>query len=127
MLTGFRNFILRGNVVDLAVGVVTGAAFAALVTAFTAAFLTPLIKLVGGGGKVGGSFVINDVEFPWGLFIGAIITFLLTMAVIYFAVVVPMNAAIERLKRTEKPPVAEPSNEEKLLAEIRDALRSRPV
>lgn len=126
MISGFRDFILRGNVVDLAVGVVTGAAFAALVAAFTAAFLNPLIKLVTGGGKVGGSFFVNGVEFPYGSFITAVITFLLTMAVIYFVVVVPMNAAISRLKREDKPPVAEPSNEEKLLAEIRDALRVQP-
>ena len=125
MLNGFRDFILRGNVVDLAVGVVTGAAFAALVAAFTAAFLTPLISLVTGGGKVGGAFAVNGVSFPYGLFIGAVITFLLTMAIIYFAVVVPMTAAVNRLKREDKPAEAQPSNEEKLLVEIRDALRSR--
>ena len=125
MINGFRDFILRGNVVDLAVGVVTGAAFAALIAAFTAAFLTPLIKLVGGGGKVGGSFFVNGVEFPWGLFLGAVITFLLTMAIIYFVVVVPMTAAVNKLKRDDKPAIAQPSNEEKLLVEIRDALRAR--
>ena len=125
MLNGFRDFILRGNVVDLAVGVVMGAAFAALIAAFGNAFLNPLIKLASGGGKVGGSFFVSGVEFPYGLFITAVITFLLMMAIIYFAVVVPMTAAVNRLKREDKPAEAQPSNEEKLLVEIRDALRSR--
>ncbi|ULH15139.1 large conductance mechanosensitive channel protein MscL [Deinococcus sp. KNUC1210] len=125
MLKGFRDFVLRGNVVDLAVGVVIGAAFGAVVTAFTKAFLDPLIKLITGGAKVGGAFSISGVVFDYGSFLTALITFVLTAAVVYFVVVVPMNAANERLKRSEKPPVAEPSNEEKLLAEIRDALKSR--
>jgi large conductance mechanosensitive channel len=84
MINGFRDFVLRGNVVDLAVGVVTGAAFAALIVAFGVAFLNPLVKLVTGGGKVGGSFFVNGVEFPYGAFITAVITFLLTMTVIYW-------------------------------------------
>ncbi|WP_407539656.1 large conductance mechanosensitive channel protein MscL [Deinococcus radiomollis] len=125
MINGFRAFVLRGNVVDLAVGVVTGAAFAALIAAFGTAFLNPLIRLVSGGGKVGGSFYVNGVEFPYGTFVTAVITFLLTMTVVYFAVVVPMTAAVNRLKREDKPAIAQPSNEEKLLVEIRDALRSR--
>ncbi|SEJ45743.1 large conductance mechanosensitive channel [Deinococcus reticulitermitis] len=128
MLTGFRNFILRGNVVDLAVGVVIGAAFGGVVTAFTDAFLTPLVKLATGGrGEVAGTFEVLGVVFDWGSFVSALIAFLLTAFVIYFAVVTPMNLMTERLKRQDKPPVAEPSNEEKLLAEIRDELRRRPV
>ena len=67
---------------------------------------------------------VNTV-FPYGLFITAIITFLLTMAIIYFVVVVPMTAAVNKLKRDDKPAIAQPSNEEKLLVEIRDALRAR--
>ncbi|WP_295818246.1 large conductance mechanosensitive channel protein MscL [uncultured Deinococcus sp.] len=126
MLQGFRDFVLRGNVVDLAVGVVIGAAFGAVVTAFTKAFLDPLIKLATGGAAVGGVFKIAGVVFDYGSFITALITFLLTALVIYLFVVTPMNAMNERLKRDQKPPVAEPSNEEKLLAEIRDALRARP-
>lgn len=125
MINAFRAFILRGNVVDLAVGVVTGAAFAALIAAFGAAFLNPLVKLISGGSKVGGSFFINGVEFPYGTFITAAITFVLTLTVIYFVVVVPMTAAVNRLKREDKPALAQPSNEEKLLVEIRDALRNR--
>ncbi|THF84841.1 large conductance mechanosensitive channel protein MscL [Deinococcus sp. KSM4-11] len=126
MLQGFRNFVLRGNVVDLAVGVVIGAAFGAVVTAFTKFLLDPLVKLVTGGAKVGGAFTVSGVVFDYGTFITALIQFVLTALVIYLFVVVPMNHINERLKREEKPPVAEPSNEEKLLAEIRDALRARP-
>ncbi len=125
MINGFRDFILRGNVVDLAVGVVTGAAFAALITAFGTAFLNPLISVVSGGGKNGAAFQIGNTVFPYGLFITAIITFLLTMAIIYFVVVVPITAAVNKLKRDDKPAIAQPSNEEKLLVEIRDALRAR--
>lgn len=126
MLQGFRDFVLRGNVVDLAVGVVIGASFGAVVTAFTNFLLNPLVKLATGGAKVGGSFSVAGVAFDYGTFITALITFLLTALVIYAFVVTPMNAMNERLKRDQKPPVAEPSNEEKLLAEIRDALRARP-
>ncbi|AXG99404.1 large conductance mechanosensitive channel protein MscL [Deinococcus wulumuqiensis] len=128
MIKGFRDFILRGNVVDLAVGVVIGAAFNNVVTAFTKAFLEPMIRLATGGkGEVAGKFLINGIAFDWGMFISTLINFLLTAAVLYFFVVNPMNKAIERLKRSEKPAVAEPSNEEKLLAEIRDAVRNRPL
>ena len=71
MINGFRDFILWGNVVDLAVGVVTGAAFAALITAFGTAFLNPLISVVSGGGKNGAAFQIGNTVFPYGLFISA--------------------------------------------------------
>lgn len=135
MLKGFRDFVLRGNVIDLAVGVVIGAAFGNVVSAFTKAFLDPIIKLVTGG-EVAGQLVlraadkargIEAITMDYGSFITALINFLLTAAVLYFFVVAPMNKAIERLKRSEKPAVAEPSNEEKLLAEIRDAVKSRPL
>jgi large conductance mechanosensitive channel len=125
MLKGFKDFILRGNVVDLAVGIVIGAAFTAVVTAFTKAFLEPLIKLVSGGkGITAGSFFVRGVEFPWASFINAIITFLLTAAVLYFLVVFPLNKLAERRARGEEPPPAAPSEEVKLLSEIRDALVS---
>ncbi|GGJ72978.1 large conductance mechanosensitive channel protein MscL [Deinococcus aquiradiocola] len=123
MIKGFRDFIMHGNIVDLAVAVVTGAAFAALVGAFSAAFINPLLKLVTGGGKIGGQFVINGVAFPYGDFITAVITFLITMAVIYLAVVVPYNTFRNRMTKPAAP--AGPSTEEKLLTEIRDALRAR--
>ena len=123
MLKGFKDFIMRGNVVDLAVGVVIGAAFTAVVAAFGTAFLTPLIKLVAGGkGIDAGSFTISGQKFDVPLFINAIITFLITAATIYFLVVYPLNRLAERRKRGEEPPPSAPSEEVKLLTEIRDAL-----
>jgi large conductance mechanosensitive channel len=123
MLKGFRDFIMRGNVVDLAVGIVIGAAFTAVVTAFTAAFLKPLIQLLSGGqGVAAGAFKIRGVPFDWASFINACITFVLTAAVLYFLVVFPLNRLAERRARGEEPPPSAPSEEVKLLTEIRDAL-----
>ena len=125
MLKGFKDFIMRGNVVDLAVGVVIGAAFTAVVTAFTNAFLKPLIQLISGGrGVEAGAFTVRDIPFDWASFVNAIITFLLTAAALYFLVVYPLNKFAERRARGEEPPSAAPSEEIKLLSEIRDALVS---
>ena len=125
MLNGFKNFIMRGNVVDLAVGVVIGAAFTAVVTSFTNAFLKPLIQLIGGDSGVNaGAWTVGEVKFDYASFINALITFLLTAAVLYFLVVFPLNKLAERRARGEEPPPAAPSEEIKLLSEIRDALVS---
>lgn len=127
MLRGFREFVLRGNVVDLAVGVVIGAAFTGVVTTFSSSFINPLIKAVtGGGAQVGGTFTLNGAVFDYGAFLTALLNFLIVAAILYFLVVTPMNRLGERFGRLEKPAAAEPSNEEKLLAEIRDELRRRP-
>jgi large conductance mechanosensitive channel len=123
MLKGFKDFIMRGNVVDLAVGIVIGAAFTAVVGAFTAAFLKPLIQLLSGGkGVSAGAFTVRGVPFDWATFINACITFLLTAAALYFLVVYPLNRLAERRARGEEPPPSAPSEEVKLLTEIRDAL-----
>jgi large conductance mechanosensitive channel len=124
MLTGFKDFLLRGNVVQLAVAVVIGTAFTALVTSFTDSFLKPLIGLVGGGGKYGGVVVVSQQHFTWGAFLNALITFVLTAAVVYFVVVLPMNTLMQRRKRGEEPGPAEPT-EVQLLLEIRDLLRAQ--
>ncbi|NYH44399.1 large conductance mechanosensitive channel [Micromonospora jinlongensis] len=125
MLKGFKDFIMRGNVVDLAVGIVIGAAFTGVVTQLTKSFLEPLIKAIGGGsGLTAGKWTINDQIFDWAAFINALITFVLTAAVLYFFVVFPMNKLAERRQRGEEPPPAAPSEEVKLLTEIRDALVS---
>ncbi|SIN29419.1 large conductance mechanosensitive channel protein MscL [Micromonospora cremea] len=126
MLKGFKDFIMRGNVIDLAVGVVIGAAFTGVVTALTNSFLKPIIKLVGGGeDQFAGQWEISKGNFmDWAGFINALITFLLTAAVLYFFVVFPMNKLAERRQRGEEPPPAAPSEEIKLLTEIRDALLS---
>ena len=113
---GFKKFLLRGNVVDLAVAVVIGAAFGAIVTAFVAAFITPLVGLatgaagdfsaasfcVGGNCGEGGSGVL----FPYGQFVQALLTFLIIAAVVYFFVVQPLNRLMERFK-TEPEVVAQ--------------------
>jgi large conductance mechanosensitive channel len=124
MLKGFKDFIMRGNVVDLAVGIVIGAAFTGLVSQFTKSFLEPLIKLFGGGGalKAGRWEISNGNYMDWAAFVNAVITFLLTAAVLYFLVVFPMNKLAERRQRGEEPPPQAPSEEIKLLTEIRDAL-----
>jgi large conductance mechanosensitive channel len=124
MLKGFKDFLLRGNVVELAVAVVIGAAFATLVNGFVDSFLTPLIGLVGGGGELGGEFQIREQHFTWGAFLSKVIGFVLTAAVVYFIVVVPMKRLVERRQRGEEAGPAEPTQVE-LLAEIRDLLRAQ--
>ncbi|HEX3732231.1 MAG TPA: large conductance mechanosensitive channel protein MscL [Mycobacteriales bacterium] len=125
MLRGFRDFISRGNVIDLAVGVVIGAAFSAVITQLTKSFLQPLITLLTGGAKAGGKFTVNDVDFAYGDFINALVTFLLTAAALYFFVVLPVNTWNARRKRTtEDTPAVKPENIV-LLTEIRDALQRR--
>jgi large conductance mechanosensitive channel len=105
MLSGFKQFILRGNVVDLAVGVVIGAAFGSLVTAFTKDLLTPLITAIVGKGEQFSalSFTINGSTFMLGDFINSIISFLLIAASIYFFVVTPVNALIARSRKSPAP------------------------
>ena len=124
VLTGFKDFLLRGNVVELAVAVVIGAAFTAVVTAFTDSFLTPLIGLVAGGGEVGGTSTVNGQTFTYGAFISQVITFVLTAAVVYFVVVLPLKKVAERRKRGEEAGPVAPTQVE-LLAEIRDLLRAQ--
>ncbi|MEU6072244.1 large conductance mechanosensitive channel protein MscL [Micromonospora sp. NPDC047074] len=128
MLKGFKDFIMRGNVVDLAVGVVIGAAFTGVVTQLTKSFLEPfvrvLIALLTGSenGLAGSTPTFRNIPFDWVAFVNALITFLLTAAALYFLVVFPMNKLAERRKRGEEPPPKAPSEEVRLLTEIRDAL-----
>ena len=100
MLKGFRDFIMRGNVVDLAVAVVIGAAFGAMITAFVADIITPLIAAIVGKPDFSKlTFTINSSKFLYGSFINAVISFLLIAAAIYFFVVVPLNKLAERRAR----------------------------
>lgn len=128
MLKGFKDFIMRGNVVDLAVGVVIGAAFTGVVTQLTKSFLEPLVRvfiaLITGSkdGLSGSTPKFRGIPFDWVAFVNAAITFVLTAAALYFLVVYPMNRLAERRKRGEEPPPSAPSEEVKLLTEIRDAL-----
>jgi len=104
MLSGFKQFILRGNVVDLAVGVVIGAAFGAVVTAFTKDLLTPFIAAIVGKPDFSAiHFTINGSLFPVGDFINAAVSFVLVAAAVYFFVVTPLNALIARMRKAPAP------------------------
>lgn len=118
-MKGFKDFLLRGNIVDLAVAVVIGGAFNQLIEVFTSSFLTPLINLFGGG-EVGGAFTVNGEAFTYGAFISQVISFVITAAVIYFVVVTPMRKITERRKAGVMEPDA--PTQEQLLTEIRDLL-----
>ena len=105
MLKGFRQFLLRGNVIDLAVAVVIGGAFGALVSALVKDLLTPLIAAVVGKPDFSAlAFEINGSKFLIGDFVNALVTFLLIAAAVYFFVVVPVNAFMARMRRGEAPP-----------------------
>ena len=104
MLDGFKKFILRGNVVDMAVGVVIGAAFGGVVTALTTDLLTPLIAAIAGKPDFSAiQFTIGTTLFPIGHFINAIVSFLLIAAAIYFFVVTPVNALVARMRKDPAP------------------------
>jgi large conductance mechanosensitive channel len=99
MLKDFRDFVLRGNVVELAVAVVMGAAFGAVVTAFVASFVTPLIAAIGGKRDFSAlAFTINGSRFTYGAFFNALLAFLLIAAVVFFFVVRPLNALMTRMR-----------------------------
>ncbi|HEY1800751.1 MAG TPA: large conductance mechanosensitive channel protein MscL [Terriglobales bacterium] len=119
MLRGFRQFILRGNVVDMAVGVVIGAAFATVVSAFTKDLLTPLLAaLVGKPDFSYIGFTIRGTPFPVGDFINAAISFLLVAAAVYFFVVVPVNALVARMRTAPVTPDPTTKKCQECLSEI---------
>ncbi|WP_433333401.1 large conductance mechanosensitive channel protein MscL [Spirillospora sp. CA-294931] len=102
-MSGFKQFLLRGNLVQLAVAVVIGAAFGALVTSFVTAFITPLVALIGGKQDYNGlSFSINGTRFPYGVFVTALISFLIVATVVYFFIVLPVAHLLERLTKAEE-------------------------
>lgn len=123
---GFKEFLLRGNVVDLAVAVVMGAAFGAVVSSLVADLLTPLIAALAGKPDFSAlTFTVNHSTFRYGHFINAVISFLLIAAAVYFVVVLPLARLIERSKRPE---AAAKPEEVQLLAQIRDLLeRGAPL
>jgi large conductance mechanosensitive channel len=123
VLKGFRDFISRGNVIELAVAVVIGAAFNSVVTSFTDGFLKPLISLTGGiGFNDQPGLKVGSQVLKWPDFLNSVLTFLLTAATVYFLVVLPMNKLAERRKRGLEPEPSAPSDEIRLLTEIRDLL-----
>ncbi|MGU3432071.1 large conductance mechanosensitive channel protein MscL [Actinomycetes bacterium M1A6_2h] len=128
MLKGFKDFLLRGNVVDLAVAVVIGAAFTAIVTAFTSNIINPLVAAVGGSNEYGFGFLITDSPESFvniGAVITAIINFLIIAAVVYFVLIVPVNAAKTRFdakKETEASTAEDSLSDQDILIQIRDLL-----
>ena len=105
MLKGFKQFLLRGNVVDLAVAVVVGAAFGAVVAAFVKDMITPLIAALFGKPDFSAlTFDVNGSKFFYGDFINALLSFLMVAAAIYFFVVMPLNTYMDRRRRGEAPP-----------------------
>ena len=127
MLKGFRDFIARGNVVDLAVAVVIGAAFTMVINAVVQGIVDPLIAAIFGKPNLDdvATFTINNAHFSIGLVLTALLNFLIVAAVIYFLVVAPLNAIAERARRNRPAEAPAPSDEVVLLTEIRDALRQR--
>lgn len=129
MLTGFKKFIVKGNVLDLAVAVIIGAAFAQVVNAMVEAVLMPLISALVGSPDFDSFAMLtlngNDIRF--GVLLTALVNFLLVAAAVYFAVVLPMNKMIEARNRRLgiDPAEAEAAAQVQLLTEIRDALRQR--
>ena len=137
MLKGFRDFLIRGNVVDLAVAVIIGAAFGEVVGAFTKAVLDPLMMMIGDPTKGQDLGLLNIplrhdetgkvlVSMNFNLIVSALVNFVLKAAVIYFLIVTPVRKLVEGMKKEEaaKPP-PEPPAQEKLLTEIRDLLKAR--
>src|SRR5688572_20748814 len=101
-MSGFKKFLLRGNVVDLAVAIVIGVAFTAVIQAFVKGFITPLIGVFGGVPDFSElTFTINNSRFLIGDFINALISFVILAAIVYFLVVLPMNRLQERFLTTE--------------------------
>jgi large conductance mechanosensitive channel len=125
MLKEFREFVLRGNVVDLAVAVVVGAAFGAVVAALVADIITPLVAAVFGQPDFGNlQFTIHHSTFKYGDFLNKVLAFLTIAAAVFFLVVKPVNALLARRKAKEVPPPEAPPEDVQLLTEIRDLLRA---
>jgi large conductance mechanosensitive channel len=104
-MAGFKKFLLRGNVVDLAVAVVIGAAFGTVIKSFTDNFITPLIGAIGGTPDFSKkTFTVNHSTFTYGTFINDLIAFLLVAAIVYYFVVLPINSLMERFKPTAEEP-----------------------
>ena len=126
MLKGFKDFLLRGNVVDLAVAVVVGAAFGGVVNAFATDFIGGLIGVIGGTPDFGGAGVdVNGGRIVIGSTINALINFVIVAAAVYFLIVLPVQRLLERRKAGVEPEVAGPTEDIRLLQEIRDLLRER--
>jgi large conductance mechanosensitive channel len=124
MLKGFRTFLLRGNVVDLAVGVIIGASFGAIVDSMVKDLITPVLGLIGGSPDFS---AVKVGPVMLGNFVNALIAFTLKAAGLYFLIVLPFNSFAARMAAAPPPPPAPPAPDVVLLTEIRDLLKSRPA
>ncbi len=135
-LKEFKEFALKGNVMDMAIGVIIGAAFGKIVSSLTDNFINPLIAVIFGGNsedglQIGGQFTVRGVAFNYGSFLSAVVNFLI-IALVLFLILKAINTATEKAKKLAKKKEeeeaaapAEPSEEVKLLTEIRDALKNK--
>lgn len=124
MLNDFKKFLFRGNIVDLAVAVIIGAAFAAIVTAFTTGMITPLVGMIFSKDFTKMTFEVNGSTFNYGIVIDAAIRFVSTAAVLFFVVVRPVQAMAAR-RAAGQPEEDVPPTEAELLIEIRDLLKQQ--
>jgi large conductance mechanosensitive channel len=126
LLEEFKNFALKGNVIDLAVGVIIGAAFGKIVDSLVKHILMPFVGLLvpGDQGYLGWKIVVGAKEIPYGLFIGELVNFIVVAFALYLFIV-KFLGLVMRSKETTPPPPPAPSKEETLLAEIRDLLKAR--
>jgi large conductance mechanosensitive channel len=124
VLKGFRDFVLRGNVIDLAVAVVIGAAFGTIITALVNNIINPLIAAIVGKPDITqvGNFTINGANFSIGAVLQAILNFIFVAAAVYFVLVAPMNKLAAMRKQGEEAAPEAPSEEVLLLSQIRDLL-----
>ena len=127
MLKGFKEFIMRGNVVDLAVAVVIGAAFTKIVDGLVKGLINPIIAAIFGKTDLTGvgNFKINDARFSIGLVLDSALSFLFVAAAVYFFIVMPLNKLAERRARGQEPEPDPLTTDQELLTEIRDLLRTR--
>jgi len=127
MLKGFKDFLMRGHVVDLAVAVVIGTAFGAVVSGLLKGLINPLIAAVAGKPDLDhvGTFKLHGADFSIGLLLTPLVNFLIICATIYFLVVLPLNKLAQRRARGVEPATRAPSEEVALLTEIRDSLLAR--
>ena len=126
MIKEFREFLLKGNLIELAVAFVLGVAFAAVVKSLVDNLITPIIGMIGGVDFSSETFTINDSVFRYGAFINDVIYFVLVAAAIFFLVVKPVNAIMARVRKPEELGPDAPT-ETGLLIEIRDLLARRPA
>ena len=124
IVNGFKDFILRGNVIDLAVAVVIGAAFSGIITSIVDNLITPLIAAIGGAPDTSQLWIahLNGAEFRFGAIIAAIINFVVIAAAVYFVIVVPVNKLLALRKRGQVAEPKAPSEDVLLLTEIRDLI-----